>query len=123
WHTAADAHEITLSIGTRYTTVRNMISRLLIDYNIELTFATSGDDNELYTGTIGRSPSLPPQLATVMLSVGIGSLRGMMASRTAGSMLARYPLPIINVSELVSRIAYGSMPAANSVPLSGLIYE
>lgn len=122
WHASSPAHEITLMTGARYTTARGLIDRTLIDYNIELTFATSGNDDWLYTGG-ERGLSLPPRLATVMLSVGIGSLRGMMASRTAGSMLSRYPLPIINVSELVSRMAYGTDSDTRTVPLTGFVYE
>lgn len=122
WHTATPAHEIALIAGARYTTTRNMVDRTLLDYNIELTFSTSGNDSWLYADD-DRSLSLPPGLATVMLSVGIGSLRGMIASRTADSMLSRYPLPIINVSEIISRMAYGTTADENTLPLTGFVYE
>lgn len=38
-------------------------------------------------------------------------------------MLSRYPLPIINVSELVSRMAYDTDSDTRTVPLTGFVYE
>lgn len=47
----------------------------------------------------------------------------MLALRTAGTFLKSYPPPIINISELISRIAYGNDVAFGSRPLFNHVYE
>ncbi len=42
---------------------------------------------------------------------------------TAGTFLKNHPLPIINISELVSRLAYGSDVPFGSRPLFNHVYE
>ena len=52
--------------------------------------------------------SVKPELLTIMLSVSIGSLRGMLVMRTKNSDFENYPLPLVNVTELVSKIRHPS---------------
>ena len=62
-------------------------------------------------------------IGDVMYGVAIGALRGMLAQRLAGTMLEAYPLPLVNISELVSRHLYGNAPSQLTIPLEDFRYN
>lgn len=103
-----------------YHVVRGLIRRSLLNYSVEVVFEV-GDINEVLEFT-GDRISLPLPLLKVMLSTTVGTLRGMLASRTSRTVLHNHPLPILNVSELVSSLAYGS-PVKSVRPMVDYIYE
>ena len=43
-------------------------------------------------------------LVPMMLNIAIGSTRGFIASKVAGTILAKYPLPIMDIQEVLSNI-------------------
>ena len=49
-------------------------------------------------------------LMMLMLGIAVGSLRGVVAVKTAGTLLASEPLPIIDLSALMYRLHYGERP-------------
>lgn len=111
---------VSLIIGAKYTAVRTMIRRVLLDYSIEIVYEIPEIENAMMIEK--DRVIVPNRLITLMLSVGIGTLRGMLAATTASTPLKHCPLPIINVSEMVSRLAYGT-PATGMRPLVNFIYE
>lgn len=96
-------HRVSLRLGARYTVIHRMMERTLLDYEIEVVFALTDEtvcdldvDNDFVT--------LEPWMARLMLSVGIGALRGMLAVRTAGTMLTHFPLPLMSLDALIEAL-------------------
>ena len=93
----------------------------LLQYTVAAVF---GFDNcEGHVSVDGDSCLINTSTMLLMLSVTIGSLRGLLALRTAGTFLKSYLPPIINISELISRIAYGNDVPFGSRPLFNHVYE
>ena len=91
---------VRLTLEARYTTVRNQMNRRLLDYAITADFELTGPDAEA-----GREEIVVnEELVRLMISVGLGALRGMIALRTANTFLAHYPLPVYNVNKLMEPI-------------------
>lgn len=114
-------HSVALTVGTRYFGTRSQMRHDILDYNIRVYFEIESFDS-LRTGS-GNDISLPPSLMTLMYGVAIGALRGMLAQRLAGTMLEAYPLPLVNISELVSRHLYGNAPSQLTIPLEDFRYN
>ena len=60
---------------------------------------------------------------TLMYSAAIGALRGMLALRVENTFLKDYPLPLINISELVSERIYGRKADLHTIPLVDFVYN
>lgn len=100
---------IKLLLTAYYTRVRGMVRRPLLDFAVETEFEVDDFNRHFADAFSGeRMMDLPPSVLTMMLSVGIGALRGMIAQRTKGTPLESTPLPLINISSLVSRLIYTS---------------
>lgn len=91
---------VRLTLEVRYTTIRSQMSRRLLDYAITADFELTGDDAEAG----GKEIVVNSELVRMMISVGLGALRGMIALRTANTFLAHYPLPVYNVNALMEPI-------------------
>lgn len=116
----ADRRVVTLVIGASYTCMRHMMRHRLLDYTIAVDFELDRFDEILIEE---GGMSVPPRLMALMYSVAIGALRGMLAMRTAGTFLSDYPLPLINVSALVSEHVSGQPVSGDVVPFSDLYYN
>lgn len=112
---------VTMVVGVSYLTVHRLMQERLLQYTVGAVFEFDNCDGHVSVG--GDSCMLNTHTAVMMLGVTIGSLRGMLALRTAGTFLKRYPLPIINISELVSRLAYGREVPCGARPLFNYVYE
>lgn len=100
---------IKLLLTAYYTRVRGMVRRPLLDFAVETEFEVDDFMRHFADAVSGeRMMDLPPSVLTMMLSVGIGALRGMIAQRTKGTPLESTPLPLINISSLVSCLIYTS---------------
>lgn len=94
---------LNLVLGVTYTTTRNYLRHTLLRYDIELSFEISNMDSVINISN--HSVYVPPTLTNLMLSVGIGSLRGMLAVHTRHTFLSRYPLPIFDLRDMLGRLA------------------
>lgn len=112
---------VTMVVGVSYITTYRLMQERLLQYTVAAVFEF--DDCEGHVSVGGDSCMINTSTMVMMLGVTIGSLRGMLALRTAGTFLRNYPLPIINISELVSRLAYGSDVPFGSRPLFNHVYE
>lgn len=115
-----DPGRISLIMGTRYTCLRHMIKHRLLEYNIEVAFDISTPDGTPFSAT---GADLHPRLMALMYSSAIGALRGMLALRVESTWLRHYPLPLVNISDLVSRHIYGTAPSEKTIPLVNFIYN
>lgn len=100
----AGQHIVRLSLAARYTTVRDQMSRRLLDYGITADFELIGPDAE----TTQEEIVVNSDLVRLMISVGLGALRGMMALRTSHTFLAHFPLPVYDVNTLMEPIINAS---------------
>lgn len=114
-------HTVTLTVGTRYFYTRSQMRHNLLDFSIKVVF-----DIEPFASLAGDSEGeieIPPRLMTLMYGVAIGALRGMLAQKLEGTVLRDYPLPLVNISELVSRHIYGTPTPEHTVPLVDFRYN
>lgn len=121
FHARPARHCVSLTVGTRYYYLRDQMRHNLLDYNIEVFF-----DISPYYSLSGDTPGeieVPPRLMALMYGVAIGALRGMLAQRTENTLLRDYPLPLVNISELVSRHIYGTPAPEHTVPLVDFRYN
>lgn len=112
---------VTMVVGVVYNTTRHIMRERLLQYTVAAEFEI--DRLSEHIETDGVDAVVTPPLMTLMLGVTIGSLRGMLALRTASTKLADYPLPIFNISEIISRLAYGDDRGSAGVPLTRFVYE
>ncbi|MCD8394258.1 MAG: hypothetical protein LUC85_05415 [Bacteroidales bacterium] len=103
-------------LGVVYSTVRGQIERHLLCHEIEL--GLEGDFPIVDDGL-----ELPVEVATSILSVGIGALRGMIVDRTARTFLARHPLPLFNLTELVDTLIYNRPEHHDEPALVDYVYR
>ncbi len=97
---------LTLRLVACYHSLRNLIIRPLLKYAMEVEFEIDNladiiDINE-------RSIIIPPDILNLTLGIGIGALRGMLALECRNSSLTHYPLPIINIGDIISRLTPGT---------------
>lgn len=118
---ATEKKQVSLIVGTCYHYTRNLLRHRILCYNIEVIFdvdpfpySTTGSEDASY---------LHPRLMTLMYSAAIGALRGMLALRVENTFLKDYPLPLINISELVSERIYGRKADLHTIPLVDFVYN
>lgn len=116
-----DKGQITLVMGTCYYSTRNLLRHKLLCYNIEILFDVSPFPSVFPEADTGIA--LHPRLMTLMYATAIGALRGMLALKVEGTFLKDYPLPLINVSALVSQRLYGTPTDEDVLPLVDFVYN
>lgn len=121
FHARPARHCVSLVLGTRYYYTRSMMRHNLLDYNIEVFFDIS--PYSILAAEESGDIEVPPRLMALMYSVAVGALRGMLAQKTENTVLRDYPLPLVNISELVSRHIYGTPTPEHTVPLVDYIYN
>lgn len=93
---------VAMRLTVRYTSMRGGIMRPLLTYSIRVNYGIMDlkhramvTDNAVY---------LAQGLLPLMLSIGIGALRGMVALRTSGTALAGHPLPVLSIPTLLKHL-------------------
>lgn len=94
--------KVKLQLGAAYWAIRGIIARPLLRYFIDIDFEVA--DVEHRVMVTETAVYIPPELLGVMLSLGIGALRGMLAIRTANTFLADYPLPVMSTADLLQNL-------------------
>lgn len=69
------------------------------------------------------SVSIAPELLSIMIGVTIGSLRGMLILKTQGTVFENYPLPIINITQLVASLQTEPITQRSYFPFFRFKYE
>lgn len=114
----ASTDRLRLRLSAVYTYMREMVRRPLLEYAVEAEFEIPELDEYVAFSGDRSMIDIPPGVMTMMLGVAVGALRGMIAQRTAGTALEDRPLPLVNLSRLVSRLIYGTRPSSKIVPLT-----
>ncbi len=86
---------IVLEVAAKYVCINNTI----LDYTASLTFRLENMSSiiEISDNKIIEKATIIPTL----LNVAIGTLRGMLAIKTVGTILKDYPIPLINVNSIL----------------------
>ena len=111
------SNTIELNVGVIYHTH----SRDLLNYEIKSTFEIGEIDAILRVRDY--SVSIAPELLSILVGISIGSLRGMLVLRTKGSIFENYPLPIINVTELIASLQTETITQSSYFPFFRFKYE
>ncbi len=116
-----EIHTISLRLTTTYCHMRSMMRHTILRYCIEMDFELEPEGMPRFDN--GKGIDLPPRLMMLMYGPAVGALRGMLAIRTANTFLQEYPLPLINISALVSAHVNGSQVPDGIVPLTDFHYS
>lgn len=108
------ADRLILRLDARYTAVRQLVVRTLMTFAVELVFDI--DRLDRLCDDSRDEIMLPRQLLRTVMNVGIGTLRGAIAVRTADTFLANYPLPLYDLRDLVSNMAEAPVAARGHLP-------
>ena len=89
-----------VNIYPDYIRHRNFIGQELLFYRIAVVYKIEklGDFVKLENSQV----TVDTRLLALLLSISIGSMRGMLALRTQNTVFKNYPLPLINVSEILT---------------------
>lgn len=112
---------VTLRVEVVYTYMRAMIKRPLLHLAAEAVFEIVGLERYMMPTADRESIDMPPSLMQLMLSVAIGAIRGMIAQKTVGTSLQSHPMPLIDISKLVSRLIYGTPAPQGTIPLGAAV--
>ena len=69
------------------------------------------------------SVSVAPELLSILVGVSIGTLRGMLVLKSADSFFGNYPLPIINITELIASLQTETVKQSSYFPFFRFRYE
>lgn len=111
------AERLALRVGVFYTYMRSMVRRPLLRQTVEVVFTIPSMEDFVSFTPARDKIDIAPSVISMMLGVAIGALRGMIAQKTTGTPLEGRPLPLVNVSGLVSRLIYGDRPSRATIPL------
>ena len=87
-----------LVVGVIYHTE----SENLLTYEVKSVFKIKGMNEFVYVQN--QNVFVMPQLLNILIGISIGSLRGMLVLKTSESAFKNYPLPIMNIAELVASL-------------------
>ncbi len=102
---------VTVRLGAHYTTMRTQMRRRLLDYVMEAEYGVTDADGLI--DVADNEVLVTTDFLRLMLSIALGAMRGMIALRTEGTFLSKYPLPIYNLGTLLDNIVNSGTPAAS----------
>lgn len=106
-----------LQIGAHYTCLRAQVMRPLLDYVTEVVFRIP-NLNDIADITDGQM-YIDPEALAMMIGIGLGALRGMVALRTEGSALEKHPIPIMSIAELITHLSPSASSPSATIRISG----
>ena len=112
---------LTLTLGVRYVSSKGTNAKELLRYNVLLDFEIN--DLEERIQITDKAVKVPSHLLTLIIGVGVGTLRGMLAHRTSGTVFDKYPLPLMNISEIVSAMIYSERSRNPVYPVFKFVYD
>ena len=108
---------IELIVGVVYHTN----SEDLLAYEIKSTFEVG--EMEAVVCVRDYSVFVAPELLSILVGVSIGTLRGMLVLKSADSFFGNYPLPIINITELIASLQTETVKQSSYFPFFRFRYE
>lgn len=102
FHLDQKRRTVTLQLGVHYSALRTQMIRRLLDYVIDVEFEVSSLDGVVHSED--NEVLITEDMLRLILGLGIGAIRGMVALRTADTFLIQYPLPIYDMNTLIANI-------------------
>ena len=109
------------------------IGRNIIELIVGVVYHTNSEDLLKSTFEVGEmeavvcvrdySVSVAPELLSILVGVSIGTLRGMLVLKSADSFFGNYPLPIINITELIASLQTETVKQSSYFPFFRFRYE
>ncbi|BDX38456.1 hypothetical protein CYCD_18110 [Tenuifilaceae bacterium CYCD] len=96
-----DEELITLRLLVNYTLTNNEIVTSL---ESEIVFHIINLRNAVKQYEDKKRVNIVDDLMATLLGVSIGTARGILSTKTRGSQMAKFPLPIINAKDLISQM-------------------
>ncbi len=109
-----DRSLLSLVVSCSYVAVIGFIRTRVLACSAVATFEV--EDLAAHVTLQGEEVVLGGKLMMTMLGIAVGSLRGIIAVRTADTPLRFRPLPVIDLTALMCRISYGSA-VASAIPM------
>ena len=94
-----DENILKLELGVHYILDKDGKKTPYVDYYICCEYEIPNLVSQIETNDL--TITLPSYMITIMMSVAVGTLRGMLVKKLENTKLGAYPLPIINVSEII----------------------
>lgn len=110
-----------LIMGVTYQDYPDKKPHKLLEYRISVLYKIA--DLERQVTVVDGLVSVKSELLSIMSGVAVGSLRGMLALRSVGTIFENYPLPIINITELIVNLKGDSLKNRMASPLIRFKYE
>ena len=95
---------VSVIVTCSYTSIIEYIRTRLLVCPVLATFEV--ENLKEHVSISGSDAILGSRLMMIVLGVAIGSLRGIIAVRSAGTRLEKYPLPLVDLSMLMHRLNY-----------------
>lgn len=105
---------VSLVVTCSYVAVIGFIRTRVLSCSVVTTFEI--EDLRQHIEMQGEEVVVGGKLMMTMLGIAVGSLRGIVAVRTAGTPLRFRPLPVIDLRALMYRLHYGNAPSA-AIPM------
>lgn len=102
---------VSLIVTCSYSAVMSYIKTRLMACPILATFEV--ENLKEHVDVTGEEAIVGSRLMMMMLNVVVGALRGIIAVRTAGTPLARHPLPLVDMAVLMRKLNYGRASQSN----------
>jgi len=97
-----DKKTLGIVLSVKYLLKKDDAEKELCSYEIESVFKIK--ELEKAIKIEGEKVQVEDGLLLNLLSVTIGALRGMLALKTQGTILNKYPLPLVDVSSMIKHI-------------------
>ena len=105
---------VSLVVTCSYVAVLGLIRTRVLSCTVVSTFEI--EDLASHVTYQGEEVIVGGKLMMTMLGVAVGALRGVVAVRTADTVLRFRPLPVIDLTALMYKLHYGSMPSS-AIPM------
>lgn len=101
---APDKQQVSLLLSVVYRTAPRDAALPLLRCTASADFSLKPYGQAVNIADDGQTLRLPHHLLTMLLGIGIGALRGMIALQTVDTPLADNPLPVMNIADLAARL-------------------
>ena len=106
-----------LNLGIHYHVFDDCIETELLHYGAAFLFDI--ERLPFYLELHREKIAVDPELLSLLLSIAVGSIRGMLALRTSHTLLNDYPLPVVNITTMMASLRGNPLENAVLPPLFG----
>ncbi len=105
---------VSLVVTCSYVAVIGLIRTRVLACTVVSTFEI--EDLAAHVTLQGEEVLVGGKLMTTMLGIAVGALRGVVAVKTADTVLRYRPLPVVDLTALMYRLQYGGL-SSSAIPM------